>query len=1517
MSARFIQLRIAGFKSFADPVTVDILPGLTGIVGPNGCGKSNVVEGLRWAMGETSARSLRGGEMDDLIFAGTASRPARNLAEVTLTLENAKGLGPGAFAEQDDLQVTRRAERGEGSDYRLNGRPIRARDVQTLFADLASGAQSSAMVSQGRVAMLVGARPEERRTILEEAAGITGLHARRHEAELKLRATETNLTRAEDLRTQIESRLAGLTSQSTQASKYRELSAGLREAETSLLALLHARARHQVERAQQATIAARKALIAAEEAAETAVLADYEADKALPPLREAAETARTVLERRRVAAEGVAREEQRAAEAAEAAAGRLQQCEADRDAAASRLQDASETLARLRADAKDIAEKQAALPELQAEAEAAVLAAQAAVNEATQQLEQRTAEATAAKTRAEQAQAALEAATGRHDRLVQARTALEAEMAALRADLPDEETLTAAERAVREASERLAGCREAEDVAVLRRTESQLALSIARNTAQAARTRHEECQAALTAVRTRLAALTRDCEALSRRRDEARKELVPEERLAALVTALEEAGAEHGRAVPAFEAAESERAAAAAALIEARARTQEDSTARATAAEGVRKARDALGRAEREAATLSRELEEAGRHAVADSVLENAQAARAVEEQRLAAAEVALTRAEDSLTESTTLVREKDGALGSLRAELTRLRAQIDGLAQALGDEQESDGSPSVSPVSDQLRVPDGLEIALAAALADGLDAPEAASAPDAPRSWVVLPPVAEPGLPAGATALSTLVEAPGVLRRALSQAGLVGSDAAGSELVSVLQPGQCLVTRDGALWRWDGYRVEAGQPNAAAQRLAQRRTLRESQARLDMLAKELPAAERGAADAAQALTAATEAVRGTRAERSGIEAALGKARTMEAETSRRHAAARARMDGVRPQHERAEQALGAAKQSLAEAVTVEEALPDAAALRAAHEAAKIREQRAGQAETATREARRKAEQQLERARREKQEAETRHGNVETRLGTLLPDLARLTGEREAGEQAVRVAETALREASDPAAAGQALTDAEKEAAAAETGAKSARVALEGAEREATRLDTALRAMQEKSLERKTRLSALAPRQATLQDDVAEAESALEIARTAASSVDRDAAEVGLDALRERLAGLRADEQAARERRAALLAETGTLVARDASLRASAEEWSGRENVARGQLEEAAQRLAAVAAEHETVSALPAEAQRLRETSATALEEAEAAFLACDSARETAETRQKEAQEARRQTGSDLATARETLLRSEGKSEQARAILDQLLAETPEPPLVPVGDLTEAAETGLRRKIGRLARERDELGPVNLRADIEAQEAEQQIETIRREHGELETAIARLRGSIGALNKEGRERLMAVFTQVDHHFQSLFSRMFGGGKAHLGLVGSDDPLQAGLEIYAQPPGKKLATLSLLSGGEQALTALSLIFAVFRCNPAPICVLDEVDAPLDDANVGRFCSLLGDMAGEAGTRFLVVTHHQLTMAHMDRLFGVTMQERGVSRVLSVDLERASAMAGERKKEEAHA
>ena len=206
----------------------------------------------------------------------------------------------------------------------------------------------------------------------------------------------------------------------------------------------------------------------------------------------------------------------------------------------------------------------------------------------------------------------------------------------------------------------------------------------------------------------------------------------------------------------------------------------------------------------------------------------------------------------------------------------------------------------------------------------------------------------------------------------------------------------------------------------------------------------------------------------------------------------------------------------------------------------------------------------------------------------------------------------------------------------------------------------------------------------------------------------------------------------------------------------------------------------------------------------------------------------------------------------------------------------------------------------RLTADRERLGPVNLVAADELAAAEARANEGQSERADLAEAVARLRGSIGNLNREGRERLRSAFEAVDGHFRRLFTRLFQGGQAHLALVDSDDPLEAGLEIYAQPPGKRLQSLTLLSGGEQALTAIALIFALFLTNPAPICVLDEVDAPLDDANIERFCDLLEAMAQETDTRYLIVTHNAVTMSRMHRLFGVTMVEQGISRLVSVDL-----------------
>ena len=253
----------------------------------------------------------------------------------------------------------------------------------------------------------------------------------------------------------------------------------------------------------------------------------------------------------------------------------------------------------------------------------------------------------------------------------------------------------------------------------------------------------------------------------------------------------------------------------------------------------------------------------------------------------------------------------------------------------------------------------------------------------------------------------------------------------------------------------------------------------------------------------------------------------------------------------------------------------------------------------------------------------------------------------------------------------------------------------------------------------------------------------------------------------------------------------------------------------------------------------------------------------------------------------------------------ERRAEVTRRILEAL--DCPAEDVLATAGLEPDAELPpleeAERKLERLKRERENMGAVNLRAEQEAEELEEQLTGMTTERADLEGAIARLRQGIYSLNKEGRERLLAAYKTVDGHFQDLFARLFGGGKAHLSLTEADDPLEAGLEIMASPPGKRLQSLSLLSGGEQALTALALLFAVFLTNPAPVCVLDEVDAPLDDANVERFTNLVGEIARITGTRFLIITHHPYTMARMDRLFGVTMSERGVSQLVSVDLARA--------------
>ena len=1148
MAARLTRLALTGFKSFAEPVTVEILPGLTGVVGPNGCGKSNVVEALRWVMGENSARSLRGGEMDDVIFAGTAHRASRNLAEVTLSLEDAQGNAVGLPGEQE-LEVARRIERGAGSHYRVNGREVRARDVQTLFADLASGARSSGMISQGRVSALVTARPEERRQILEEAAGITGLHVRRHEAELKLRAAETNLERAEDLRGQLETQLEGLKRQARQAARYRNINGLCRNAEGELLALQKARAEAERAQAKQALLAG-TALVAAAQAAVGKGQELLEiAAAALPPLRERESLLRTARERARLTREQIEADLRRAEDQTRAAAGRVTQIDRDLAYAGQLVRDAEAALERVAAEGAVIAEAESAHPELIAAAEETLI------------------------TMADQARDAERAA----DRATDEAAQLHAQAQSFA------QVLAQSEQAARRARDQLA------------RAEAD----------------HRAAEA----------------------------QLVPQDRL---------------------EAAEADLA-----------RAQAD----------VEAARQRVEIAERDRA----------------------------------AAQSTATRARD-LANQTEAARVKVAAEAETLNELLAIK----------------DGE-KWPPMVDRLRVPAGLELALGAALGEEL---AAAANEAAARHWHELPPMDRAPWPEGVAVLADLVEAPAALARALLFIGVVENDEAGAGMHARLNPGQILVSRGGGVWRWDGYVIRAGAKTAATVRLQQRNRLAALQSKL------------------------TEAT-------------------------------------------------AAAQQARSNRADADQAERDVAG-----------------AETTARNARRETEQRLERTRAAASQLRAQAAAAQSRFASSAEQLHRLRPEAE--ETAQRLKEAAARKTDDA--------------------------------------------------------------------ELAASRGAVDLARQTVSA-------------------LRKQENEARTARDGLMRAQADRGRRAVTLANERVNWDERGRDARHRVTDLTARRAEAVAEQAAIARAPAEVAARRQQASEEEASTLAQWSAADSAMRAAEQQALEADRAARALDHDLARLREAEVRAEGIAAQADhhwgTVMERLIerfgadAELPEPP----EDPTAAAEDRARRKLDRLVKEREEMGPVNLRAELEAAEIEEQMAVIERERAEIGTAIAKLRGSIGHLNREGRERLSAVFAEVDRHFQTLFSRMFGGGRAHLALTGSDDVLEAGLEIYAQPPGKKLSALSLLSGGEQALTALSLIFAVFRCNPAPIAVLDEVDAPLDDANVDRFCNLLEDMVRDTGTRFLVVTHHSLTMSRMDRLYGVTMQERGISRLLSVDLGRAVQMAAE--------
>ena len=1148
---RFTKLRLNGFKSFVDPTDLVIHDGLTGVVGPNGCGKSNLLEALRWVMGENRPTAMRGGGMEDVIFNGAATRGARHFAEVSLVMDNSDRLAPSGFNDSDTIEIVRRITRDAGSAYKLNTKDVRARDVQMLFADASTGAHSPALVRQGQISELINAKPKARRRVLEEAAGISGLYARRHEAELKLSAAEANLLRVDDVLEQLAQQLSTLTRQAKQATRYREIGEELRRVEGQLL---FRRWREADLARSEADGVLRQRVIEASQAeanARNAAKLREVAEDALPPKREEEAIAAAILQRLVVSRDQLAEQETRARNQIETLKARIVELVRDAERETGLNRDAGEVIERLEWEV-------------------------------------------------EQLQRAYE---GHDERLAEA-----AEVA-------------------REASSIL--------------TDREQVLTAATEDAARLAARHQSAQRFLSDSRT----------------------------------AVDKAEGEAARAAEAVRAAE----AALGAASEAMALAEEAKT-------------EAVAMAE-----------------AADEALASAEEARATVQDRESEARAARSAAE--------------GEAAAIRAEVAALAKMVQREANA------------GSQLLDQLQVEPGLEKALGAALADDLRAPVVAA--DRPSGWVGLPDYDRPqSLPAGATPLVRFVEGPGVLARRLGQIGLV-ERGDGARLQPMLQPGQRLVSREGDLWRWDGFRAGAEDaPSAAALRLQQLNKL--TQLKRDL--EEVAARAEGAAQA--------------------------------------HAALQARLADL------------------------------------------------ARADQMAREARRAADARVAEANRTAARAEADRSLAEGRLETARIAVARYADEVSEARERLDGAAAALED----------LGDLET----ARDGVESARVAVEAA-----------------------RITMMSRRSAH-------------------------------DELR------REGEARVRRRQEATKELSG---------------WKHRLDTAAKRIGELDSRKAETEEELAEASAAPEEIAIKREELADAIAEAEARRASAADALAEAEGRLRETRDMERDAERLASDAREIRARAEARSEAARATV-QLAAErimeeagaTPAELLDTLKvdpDRMPDAET-LDTDVQRLKRQREALGAVNLRAEEDAKAVDAEYTALAAEKLDLEEAIKKLRAGIAGLNREGRERLLTAFEQVNANFGQLFTHLFGGGEARLVLVESDDPLEAGLEIMAQPPGKRLSTLSLLSGGEQTLTALALIFGVFLANPAPICVLDEVDAPLDDANVTRFCDMMDEMTRRTETRFLVITHHAVTMARMDRLFGVTMQEQGVSQLVSVDLKRAEAL-----------
>ena len=1091
----FKKLRISNFKSFVDPVEINIAKGLTGVVGPNGCGKSNLVEALRWAMGETSYKSMRTSAMDDVIFSGTENRPPRNFAEVSLVLDNKERNAPKDYNSEEVVEVTRRIERESGSAYRINGKDIRARDVQMLFADVSTGARSPSLVRQGQIDELISQKPEQRRRILEEAAGISGFHVRRHEAELRLNAAQTNLERLDDVLKELSSQMRSLKKQAREANRYKSLSKEIRKAQSVVLAVKYEVINKQLSESKNQFAEAVKdhQETIREVASLNSEEIKYQAE--LTPLRENAAKDSAKLQRLVIEMEGLDKEFLRQKERASELSEFIQSTK-------SQLVRENEILT----DLKDLLSKQ-----------------------------------------------------GDNEFNIQKKSDTEKSIKEHTEDLIKNNILL---------EEFSSFYSKQENIKKIISSDNDLKESI-------------------------LSQIKREN------------------------NLLDDLGS-----------------------------TSEDSQIEAK---------------------TSNEKEQAIRTEIEVKIKE-------------------LKKSEDFVSNMVATYSQKEA------------------LKRIIGESFDNDET-----LIDKLNVTPGYENALDALLGDEL---YYSTNEKNPIYWKLLDEFEEDHeLPNNCEPLSNYVKGSDALKRRLNQTGIINKED-GMKLISRLKHGQRLVSKEGDLWRWDGLVVKSTSSSSASERLQNRNQLEDIIKSIDEFEKKYV----------------------------GID--------------------------------------------------------------------NIKE---------------------------------KNTEIQNDITNLKIELDRINNEIKNKD------------------------DLDKK--------------IFSTKQELSNLNLKLAEFNKNSLENLNQLESV---NASIVEFETNYKNISDLKQKS-------------DEIRDSITKLKID-----------LDRINTEIS-------SKDDLDKKIPQTENQILELNNRLKSLEDEKSKNLNLPNKIEDKRNSLQTLIEESkilnsksEDEFIKLENTlndirNRVRSTSEKEAQDRELKGRLEILSQSNNERMSEVKSlinKELNINADELIKltnfsdENPMP-----------TETSAEDSYERFKNERELLGGVNLRADFELEEIQERFDETKSEREDLDKAITELKKGITGLNQESRERMRLAFDEVNSKFQEVFKKLFGGGNAQLNFVDSDDPLEAGLEMLAQPPGKKLKSMDSLSGGEKALTATSLIFAVFLTNPSPICVLDEVDAPLDDANVERFCDLIDEMSKSVNTRFLIITHHALTMSRMDRLFGVTMQEKGVSQLVSVDLSTA--------------